>query len=56
MAINDTAVFLAITYRLAVDSANEDGTWRARIQSVVTGKGLYKVSGALMRSGQLYYL
>ena len=56
MAVNDTMVFLAITYRLAADSANADGTWRSRVQSVVTGKGLYRVSSSLMRSGQLYYL
>ncbi|KZP14289.1 hypothetical protein FIBSPDRAFT_834142 [Athelia psychrophila] len=51
----DTFVFIAISYRLAADAATEQ-SWRARLQSVVTGKGLFSISRALMISGQLYYL
>lgn len=54
-AVNDTSVFLAISYRLAANAATDD-TWRARLQSVVKTRGLYSVSSSLMRSGQLYYL
>ncbi|KZP04457.1 hypothetical protein FIBSPDRAFT_806781 [Athelia psychrophila] len=51
----DTFVFIAISYRLAADAATEQ-SWRARLRSVVTGKGLFRISRALMVSGQLYYL
>ncbi|KZP14279.1 hypothetical protein FIBSPDRAFT_1048841 [Athelia psychrophila] len=51
----DTFVFIAISYRLAADAATEQ-SWRARLQSVVTGKGQFSISRALMVSGQLYYL
>ncbi|KZP13613.1 hypothetical protein FIBSPDRAFT_1049312, partial [Athelia psychrophila] len=51
----DTIIFIAISYRLAADAATEQ-SWRARLQSVVTGKGLLRISRALMVSGQLYYL
>ncbi|KZP04027.1 hypothetical protein FIBSPDRAFT_671104, partial [Athelia psychrophila] len=53
--VYDTFVFIAISYRLAADAATEQ-SWRARLQSAVTGKGLFNVSRALMISGQLYYL
>ncbi|KZP07984.1 hypothetical protein FIBSPDRAFT_840687 [Athelia psychrophila] len=51
----DTLVFVAISYRLAADAATEQ-SWRARLLSVVTGKGLFSISRVLMTSGQLYYL
>ncbi|KZP07892.1 hypothetical protein FIBSPDRAFT_1052706 [Athelia psychrophila] len=50
----DTFVFIAISYRLAADAATEQ-SWRARLQSVVTGNGLLNLSRAFMISGQLYY-
>ncbi|KZP04025.1 hypothetical protein FIBSPDRAFT_673881, partial [Athelia psychrophila] len=53
--VYDTFVFIAISYRLAADAATEQ-SWRSRLQSVVTGKGLFNISRALMISGQLYYL
>ncbi|KZP29386.1 hypothetical protein FIBSPDRAFT_1038803 [Athelia psychrophila] len=53
-AVNDTLVFLAISYRLASNAATED-SWRARLQSIIKTRGLYSVSSSLMRSGQLYY-
>ncbi|KZP02676.1 hypothetical protein FIBSPDRAFT_880115, partial [Athelia psychrophila] len=53
--IFDTLVLIAVSYRLAADAAIKQ-SWRARLQSVVTGKGLSRISRALMISGQLYYL
>ncbi|KZP10010.1 hypothetical protein FIBSPDRAFT_1051548 [Athelia psychrophila] len=53
--VYDTFVFIAISYRLTANAATEQ-SWRARLQSVVTGKGLFSISRALMISGQLYYL
>lgn len=55
MLAYDTLVIIFISYRLATDSLMET-TWRARLRSVVNGKGLFSLSRALMRSGQLYYL
>ncbi|KZP11651.1 hypothetical protein FIBSPDRAFT_1050579 [Athelia psychrophila] len=53
--LNDTSVFLAITYRLTADAATKS-TWRSQLLSIVKGKGLYSLSRSLMRTGQLYYL
>lgn len=54
--VNDTLVFLAISYRLATDAVPMKGSRRFRIISVVKGEGLYSLSRSLLRSGQLYYL
>ena len=53
--LNDTTVFLAITYRLTADAAVGDD-WRSRLLSVVRGRGLHQLSRSLLQSGQLYYL
>ncbi|KZP32798.1 hypothetical protein FIBSPDRAFT_848069 [Athelia psychrophila] len=53
--VNDTMVFLAISYRLAANAVTAGG-WRSRVLSIVTGKGLFSLSRSLMKSGQLYYL
>lgn len=53
--VYDTLVILAVTYRLAADTVTGD-SWCSRILSVIYGKGLFSLSRALMRSGQLYYL
>lgn len=53
-AINDTLIFLAITYRL-LSSSMVDTTWRAQTKSFFTGSGLHKLSKALLQSGQAYY-
>lgn len=53
--INDTLVFLAISYRLAGDAATERSWW-ARIKSFVKGDGLYSLSRSILQSGQVYYL
>ncbi|KAF7978607.1 hypothetical protein HWV62_45342 [Athelia sp. TMB] len=52
--VNDTIVFLAITYRLTADAA-VGNDWRSRLLSVVRGKGLRRLSRSLLQSGQLYY-
>ena len=54
-AVNDTLVFLAISYRM-VSIAIVKNTWRARTKSFFTGDGLYYLSKALLQSGQVYYL
>ncbi|KZP26776.1 hypothetical protein FIBSPDRAFT_928449 [Athelia psychrophila] len=51
----DTSIFLAISYRLAVDAV-AGGTWHYRLLSMVNGKGLYSLSKSLMKSGQMFYL
>ncbi|KZP33080.1 hypothetical protein FIBSPDRAFT_1036237 [Athelia psychrophila] len=52
--VNDTLIFLAISYRLAADAATERN-WRSWILSITKGKGLYHLSRSLMQHGQLYY-
>jgi hypothetical protein len=54
-AVNDTFVFLAISYHM-VRSATVESTWRARTKSFFTGEGLLYLSKALLQSGQVYYL
>ena len=53
--VNDTLVFLAISYRM-VSSAMVSCTWSARARSFFTGEGLHQLSKALLQSGQVYYL
>lgn len=52
--VNDSLIFIAISYRLAANAATER-TWRSWFQSIVKGKGLYHLSRSLMHSGQAYY-
>jgi hypothetical protein len=54
-ALNDTLVYIAISYRLATISM-VSSTWRARAKSFFTGEGLHHLSKALLESGQVYYL
>ncbi|KIM89283.1 hypothetical protein PILCRDRAFT_813213 [Piloderma croceum F 1598] len=53
-AVNDTLVFLAISYRM-VFSAMVSCTWGARARLFFTGEGLHQLSKALLQSGQVYY-
>ncbi|KIM77109.1 hypothetical protein PILCRDRAFT_12289 [Piloderma croceum F 1598] len=53
-ALNDTLVFLAISYHI-LSSAMVSSTWSARVKSFVTGNGLLHLSKALLQSGQVYY-
>ncbi|KZP19464.1 hypothetical protein FIBSPDRAFT_1045441 [Athelia psychrophila] len=53
--VNDTMVFIAISYRLVADSATAERSWHSSLCSIVKGQGLYSLSRSLMRTGQLYY-
>lgn len=53
--VNDTLVFLAISYRILKHTTRGD-SWRARAKSFLAGDGLPKLSKALLQGGQLYYL
>jgi len=53
-AVNDTLIFLAISYRMMSLSA-VDGPWTARAKSFFTGDGMYRLSKSLLHSGQVYY-
>ena len=52
--LNDTLVFLGISYRMVMNAVTGE-TWRERSKSFITGDGLYRISKALLHSGQLYY-
>ena len=54
IAFCDTAVFLAISWRLLPDPKTEN-CWKSRITSFFTGTGMLRLSRALLRNGQLYY-
>ncbi|KAF7335938.1 hypothetical protein MSAN_02307200 [Mycena sanguinolenta] len=53
--INDTAVFLAITYRVLAHTIVGDSSM-ARLRVFLGGEGLSTLSQALLRSGQHFYL
>lgn len=53
--VNDTLVFLAISFRLSANAVTDE-SWRSRFLSIVKGKGLYRLSRSLLISGQIYYL
>ncbi|KAJ6456251.1 hypothetical protein DFH09DRAFT_1013831 [Mycena vulgaris] len=53
-AITDTLIFVALSWRLSLNGMSPGLS--ARSQSFVRGKGLPKLSKALLQSGQLYYL
>ena len=50
----DTATMIAISLGFVMNSPNP--TWRSRIKSIIFVGDVGKVSGALLRSGRLYYL
>lgn len=54
-AINDTLIFLAISFRIVANTFLGE-TWGARARSFVKGDGLPRVSKGLLQGGQLYYL
>ena len=54
--VNDTLVFVAITYRLVVYNTSVSNTWRMRLKVLFSGEGMGGVSKALLQTGQLYYL
>ncbi|KAK7683724.1 hypothetical protein QCA50_013100 [Cerrena zonata] len=54
ITIFDTVVFIAITIRvLSISMVN---TWRSRLRAFTSGQGMGKLTGALLQTGQLYYL
>ncbi|KAF7336016.1 hypothetical protein MSAN_02315300 [Mycena sanguinolenta] len=53
--INDTAIFLAINYRILVHTMVAD-SHLARLRAFFGGTGLSKLSRALLQSGQHFYL
>ena len=53
--VYDTLVILVVSYRLVADAVIGD-SWRSRFLSVMTGKGLFSLSRALLKTGQFYYL
>ena len=56
-AIYDTIVFGVISYCLYPDYDLDAGVgWKERVSLFFTGKGLPKLSRALLQSGQRYYL
>ena len=54
IAFFDTVVFLAISWRLLSD-LKTGISWKSRMASFLTGTGMFKLSRALLRNGQLYY-
>ena len=54
IALYDTLVFLAIAWQL-LSVLKTGNSWKSRIVSFFTGAGMFKLSRALLRDGQLYY-
>ncbi|KZP14901.1 hypothetical protein FIBSPDRAFT_1048550 [Athelia psychrophila] len=52
--VNDTLIFLAISYRLTANAVT-DGGRHSRLLTIFKGKGLYSLSQSLLQTGQLYY-
>ncbi|KAK7687675.1 hypothetical protein QCA50_008890 [Cerrena zonata] len=54
MATFDTVVFLAISFHvLSISSAD---TWHLRFMAFIKGRGIGRLSRALLQTGQLYYM
>ncbi|KAF7967161.1 hypothetical protein HWV62_35636 [Athelia sp. TMB] len=54
IALYDTLVFLAIAWQL-LSVLKTGNSWKSRTVSFFTGAGMFKLSRALLRDGQLYY-
>ena len=54
-AVNDTLIFLAITYRLLFHHITSS-SWSSRVHSFFRGDGMGEVSKLLLQTGQLYYM
>lgn len=54
-AVNDTLIFLAITYKLVFYHIASE-SWSARATSFWKGEGMGQTSKLLLKTGQLYYL
>lgn len=53
-ALFDTVVFIAISIRVL--SLSLASTWRSRFKAFIRGQGLGRLTRALLKTGQLYYL
>jgi hypothetical protein len=53
--VYDTLIYLAISWQLASFSV-AGNSWKYRLKSFVHGDGLFRLSKALLHSGQAYYL
>ncbi|KAJ6507466.1 hypothetical protein DFH09DRAFT_1375008 [Mycena vulgaris] len=53
-AVTDTLIFIALSWRLTLNGMSPGLSGRSR--SFIRGQGLPKLSKALLKSGQLYYL
>ncbi|KZP28290.1 hypothetical protein FIBSPDRAFT_852798 [Athelia psychrophila] len=56
LGITDTIIFTAISYRLARNSISADAGRCGWTRAFVKGDGLYSLSKALLKSGQVYFL
>ncbi|KAI0795924.1 hypothetical protein C8Q75DRAFT_711126 [Abortiporus biennis] len=54
VAVHDTLVFFAITFRLTSYSLAD--TWPEQVKTFFSGRGMGKMSKTLLHTGQLYYL
>jgi len=54
-AVNDTLIFIAISYRILMHTAYPGDSWWARAKLFFTADGLPRLSKALLQGGQLYY-
>ncbi|CCM00297.1 uncharacterized protein FIBRA_02327 [Fibroporia radiculosa] len=52
--LHDTFVFIAISWRLVLNSYHEVSDWR-RVRAFLYGESLQPISKTLLRDGQLYY-
>ncbi|KAF7362549.1 hypothetical protein MVEN_00603100 [Mycena venus] len=55
LAINDTSVFLAISYRLLANTCTDYTPWE-RIQALFRGPNLHTFSKVVFKDGQKYYM
>ena len=53
-AINDTLIFLVITYRL-LTFHTVGNSWSDRLKGFSRGEGMHKMPKLLLQTGQLYY-
>ncbi|KZP31040.1 hypothetical protein FIBSPDRAFT_850031 [Athelia psychrophila] len=56
LGVTDTIIFVAISYRPACNSISADAGRCGWVQAFMKGDGLYSLSKALLKSGQVYFL
>ncbi|KAL4248817.1 hypothetical protein ABKN59_004002 [Abortiporus biennis] len=55
VAAHDTLIWLAISWKLIMDSADYVSTRKAKVNAVLTGAGMGRITRTLFTSAQLYY-